>query len=222
MQIIHGEEYYENSQYKVVLNKKIPVARGNILDRNGVPIAVNRVGYNVDIVNARLEEQELNSMLLKLYEIFERNGDNFNKSFTRYLTFEPFAFGSEAKKSSKAFQNGLQIIELRLNLVICQIIAVIVAAVMKATVVIAIIIVKIVTIVIAKIKMPIAIMMMIKEMIAAIMTTMITKVEVARISITRIIVMRIAMMGVTTAKMKVAKMAVTMMEAAMIIMIPMI
>ncbi|NMB96662.1 MAG: penicillin-binding protein 2 [Clostridiaceae bacterium] len=107
LQIIHGEEYYENSQYKVVLNKKIPVARGNILDRNGVPIAVNRVGYNVDIVNARLEEQELNSMLLKLYEIFERNGDNFNKSFTRYLTFEPFAFGSEAKKSSKAFQKWL-------------------------------------------------------------------------------------------------------------------
>ena len=133
------------------------------------------IGYNVDIVNARLEEQRLNSMLLKLYEIFERNGDNFNKSFTRYLTFEPLPLVPKQRNLQKHSKNGLQIIELRLNLVICQIIAVIVAAVMKATVVIAIIIVKIVTIILAKIKMPIAIMMMIKEMIAAIMTTMITR-----------------------------------------------
>jgi len=106
-QIIHGEEYYENSQYKILLNKKIPAARGNIYDRNGVPIAVNRVGYNVNIVNARLDEQELNKMLLELYEIFEKNGDNFNKSFTRYLTFEPFAFGSEARRSTEAFLKWL-------------------------------------------------------------------------------------------------------------------
>ncbi|NLC68125.1 MAG: penicillin-binding protein 2, partial [Clostridiaceae bacterium] len=46
LQIIHGDEYYEKSQYKLMLERRIMPARGNILDRNGVPIAVNRVGYN--------------------------------------------------------------------------------------------------------------------------------------------------------------------------------
>lgn len=106
-QIIHGEEYLERSQYKILLDKKIPAARGNILDRNGVPIAVNRVGYNVNIVNARLNVQDLNDMLLKLYNVFEENEENFNRSFTRYLTYDPLDFGSEARKSSEAFEKWL-------------------------------------------------------------------------------------------------------------------
>ena len=75
MQIIHGEEYYERSQYKLFFERRIMPARGSIFDRNGDPIAVNRESYNVYIVNARLDQQELNEMLLKLYNIFEKNGD---------------------------------------------------------------------------------------------------------------------------------------------------
>ena len=44
LQIIHGSEYLERSQYKLLVNKKITPARGSILDRNGVPIAINRAG----------------------------------------------------------------------------------------------------------------------------------------------------------------------------------
>jgi len=107
MQIIHGEEYYERSQYKLFFERRIMPARGSIFDRNGDPIAVNRESYSVYIVNARLDQQELNEMLLKLYNIFEKNGDAFNKSFGKYLTINPIDFGSELKKSDSNIEKWL-------------------------------------------------------------------------------------------------------------------
>lgn len=108
LQIIHGSEYLERSQYKLLVNKKIMPARGNILDRNGVPIAINRAGFNVHIVNARLKENELNEMLLKLYDIFEKNGDTLNNSFCKCLTYEPMDFGSELKKSEDRIEKWIK------------------------------------------------------------------------------------------------------------------
>mgnify|MGYP000913339444 CR=1 len=99
LQIINGDYYYERSQYKLLFERRIMPARGNIYDRNGVPIAINRESYNIYIVNARLKEQELNDMLLQLYNIFEKNGDTLNENFSRYLVFNPLDFGSELKKS---------------------------------------------------------------------------------------------------------------------------
>lgn len=105
MQIVHGEEYLERSQYKLLINKKITPARGSIFDRNGVPIAINRAGFNVHIVNARLKESELNDMLLKLYNIFETNKDSFGKSLSRYLTYDPIDFGRELKGAEDKITN---------------------------------------------------------------------------------------------------------------------
>ena len=60
------------------------------------------------IVNARLKEDELNEMLLKLYDIFEKNGDAFNKSFCRYLTCNPIDFGSELNKSEDKLKKWIK------------------------------------------------------------------------------------------------------------------
>ncbi|NLC69628.1 MAG: penicillin-binding protein 2, partial [Clostridiaceae bacterium] len=64
--------------------------------------------------NARLGQEELNEMLLKLYNVFEKNGDSFNKSLEKYLTFNPLDFGSELKKSEDRISkwisdNGIKI-----------------------------------------------------------------------------------------------------------------
>ncbi|HOJ09337.1 MAG TPA: penicillin-binding protein 2 [Clostridiales bacterium] len=108
LQIINGNQYFEDSQYKLLMNKKIMAARGNIFDRNGVPIAINRVGFNVQIVNARLKEAELNSMLLDLCKILEKNGDNYYNSFSKYVTYDPLDFGSEAKKSQERLEKWIK------------------------------------------------------------------------------------------------------------------
>jgi len=49
LQIINGEYYDEQSQTKLLAERDIIAPRGKIVDRNGVPIAVNRMGYAVKI-----------------------------------------------------------------------------------------------------------------------------------------------------------------------------
>lgn len=100
MQIVNGESYDLESQRRILNNKKITAPRGNIVDRNGIPIAVNRMGYNIQITKTSLKDKDLNEMLLNLMKVFEKNGNNYNKSFTKYLqtTNNTLDFGSALSK----------------------------------------------------------------------------------------------------------------------------
>ena len=97
LQIIHGELYDEESQRRLLNESKIVASRGEIFDTNGIPIAINRTGYIIQIVNADLKDQELNEMLLKLVKIFEKNNDDYYKDFSKFITFNPIEFGSAVK-----------------------------------------------------------------------------------------------------------------------------
>jgi penicillin-binding protein 2 len=47
LQVVRGDRYYERTVSNVVHNRFIPSIRGDILDRNGVPLATNRPAYNI-------------------------------------------------------------------------------------------------------------------------------------------------------------------------------
>ncbi len=104
LQIINGKYYDEQSQKRILNERSIPAPRGNIKDRYGVPIAVNRIGYAAEIVKTKMTEDERNDMLLRLVKIFEKNGDSYVKSLNKYLTVNPIAFGTELKGSEKKIQ----------------------------------------------------------------------------------------------------------------------
>ncbi|CDG34774.1 peptidoglycan glycosyltransferase [Acetivibrio thermocellus BC1] len=103
LQIINGEYYDEQSQTKLLAERDIIAPRGKIVDRNGVPIAVNRMGYAVKIAKTGMTEKEKNEMILKLINIFEKNGDSYEKNLSNYLTFNPIAFGPK-NQSEDALQ----------------------------------------------------------------------------------------------------------------------
>lgn len=104
LQIIHGEEYDEASQRRVLKERKVIAPRGIIMDRKGVPIAVNRQGFTVSIVNTGLSNHEINSMLLELARVFEKNGDVYYSSLGKYLTFDPITFNGKSDKQIKNWQ----------------------------------------------------------------------------------------------------------------------
>ncbi len=77
LQIVRGEDYYEN--YLNTTKKEVSVAamRGNIYDRKGVLLAGNRVVYNVTIRDENYytkSDGEFNEMLLRLTGILEKYG----------------------------------------------------------------------------------------------------------------------------------------------------
>jgi penicillin-binding protein 2 len=104
IQIIHGEQYDEASQRKVLKERTIPASRGNIIDRNGIPIAVNKQGFTIQIVKANLSTPEMNDMLLRLANVFEKNNDEYFRTFRRYLTYDPITFGSQSVDTIKKWQ----------------------------------------------------------------------------------------------------------------------
>ena len=97
LQIIHGEMYDVESQRRLLNESKVVASRGEIYDTNGIPIAINRTGYTVQIVNADLKDNELNEMLLNLIRVFEKNNDDYYKDFSKFITFNPIGFGSAVK-----------------------------------------------------------------------------------------------------------------------------
>ena len=113
LQIVHGEEDYNNFQLSITKERTILPTRGNILDRNGNLLAYNELAYSVMIEDVyesgRNKNAELNDTIYKLIKIIEQNGDQiisdfhivldnsgnyrFNVEGTQYLRFLADVYG---------------------------------------------------------------------------------------------------------------------------------
>lgn len=79
LQIVNGEEYYNNFQLKITKKRTLPATRGNILDRNGNLLAYNELAYSVTIEDVyesgRRKNAMLNDTIRRLIVMIEENGD---------------------------------------------------------------------------------------------------------------------------------------------------
>jgi len=74
LQLVHGAAYRQETISRISTNGTIHAARGNIYDRNGVPIAGSRMGFCVDYVDVKMPNEQKNAMLLELWKLFDKNG----------------------------------------------------------------------------------------------------------------------------------------------------
>lgn len=72
-----GDELYAQSLVKKRVELKLKGTRGNIVDRYGIPVAVNRQIYTVQLDRQQLpsSHEEVNDILLQMLEIIYKNGD---------------------------------------------------------------------------------------------------------------------------------------------------
>ena len=102
LQLVNGEEYLKQSQSSVVRKVSVDAPRGEILDRNFLPIVTNKSAFEVNI-NTTLSE-DLNKEILTLINIFESCGqeyiDTFPISEGRPYVFDSDMFGNERAKES--------------------------------------------------------------------------------------------------------------------------
>lgn len=104
LQVVEGEKYNADSQSRMLKESVIEAPRGKILDRNGVPIAINRQGFAIQIVKTDIDTSELNAMLLKLTGILEKNKVSYVDSLSKYLTFNPVTFNGKTAKEISDWQ----------------------------------------------------------------------------------------------------------------------
>ena len=99
LQIVHGEQYLEQSSSRLTRENTIFAARGNILDRNGNIIAGTTTRYSLDIYKSKIDTNTLNSTLLDVIKVLESNKDTYKDEFP--IKLNPIEFtisGDELKK----------------------------------------------------------------------------------------------------------------------------
>ena len=90
LQIVHGEEYREQSDTRLTRISEIESSRGDILDRSGNKLATVRVTYNVELYKTNIETGELNDAILELINVLEKNGEDYDDTFP--IKINPFEF----------------------------------------------------------------------------------------------------------------------------------
>lgn len=102
LQVIHGAEYRESSQKKMLRTVEITANRGEITDRHGVVLATSKLSYNAEIYKVTCTSEELNSAVLDFYNILESNGDSIYTTFPINEELNDYNFTSlEAEKKWK-------------------------------------------------------------------------------------------------------------------------
>ena len=90
LQIVHGEEYREQSNTRLTRISTIEGSRGDILDRSGNKLATVRVAYNIELYKTNIGTTELNSAILKLINVLEKNQEVYKDTFP--IKINPFEF----------------------------------------------------------------------------------------------------------------------------------
>ncbi len=85
LQIVQGEDYFNNFQLRITRERAIPATRGNILDRDGNLLAYNELAYSVTIEDVyesgRGKNARLNDTIYRLISMIERCGDKIINDF---------------------------------------------------------------------------------------------------------------------------------------------
>lgn len=89
LQIVNGEDYFNNFQLRITKTRTIEATRGNIYARNGELLAYNELAYSVTIEDVyesgRGKNANLNNTIYKLIQMIEQNGDHIINDFNIVL-----------------------------------------------------------------------------------------------------------------------------------------
>lgn len=102
-QIVDGETYLAAAQRGTTTTIEIPAARGEIVDRNGVPLARNQAAFNVAFnflsmereSRLVLDNEKTNALIYKLIRTFEAMGEEWIDDLPVSLT-APYSYAEDS------------------------------------------------------------------------------------------------------------------------------
>lgn len=91
-QIVHGEEYKELSVASTSYTVASQATRGEILDVNGRPLAVNKTSYQIVINRIYLDDDQMNDVIVKLIGIMRECGAEYINELPISVRGEEYVF----------------------------------------------------------------------------------------------------------------------------------
>ena len=74
-QLINGEQYLQQADATYVSTVNLSAARGEIVDTNGEPLAVNKTGYNVTFDQTYLDSDNQNDVIQNLIHLLDQRNE---------------------------------------------------------------------------------------------------------------------------------------------------
>lgn len=99
LQLVHGKQYKDQTKSRINTTGVIYPKRGDIYDRNGVPIAGSRMGYCAEYVDVKMSDKDKNAMLLDLIRVLEKNGKKIKSRLTNIMDVNPVRFKIDEPKN---------------------------------------------------------------------------------------------------------------------------
>ena len=111
LQLVHGAEYRKETISRIATTGIIHAARGNIYDRNGVPIAGSRMGFCVEYVDLSMPNEEKNAMLLNLWRVLEKNGSTIETHLEDAVDWKHRLITIKDEAARDAFLNAIVLVK---------------------------------------------------------------------------------------------------------------
>ncbi|MFQ6944368.1 MAG: penicillin-binding protein 2 [Clostridia bacterium] len=109
LQIVHGEEYRETSNTKLTRESVLKADRGSIKDSSGTMLASVDAQYSIVLYKTKVNNETLNTTILKLLNILSTNGDSYVDNFL--IDVNPYRFKLEEEESQKKWKKANNIDE---------------------------------------------------------------------------------------------------------------
>lgn len=109
LQIVHGEEYRETSNTKLTRESVLKADRGSIKDSSGTMLASVDAQYSIVLYKTKVNNETLNTTILKLLNILSTNSDSYVDNFL--IDVNPYRFKLEEEASQKKWKKANNIDE---------------------------------------------------------------------------------------------------------------
>ena len=109
LQIVHGEEYRETSNTKLTRESVLKADRGSIKDSSGTMLASVDAQYSIVLYKTKVNNETLNTTILKLLNILSSNSDSYVDNFL--IDVNPYRFKLEEEESQKKWKKANNIDE---------------------------------------------------------------------------------------------------------------
>ena len=90
LQIVHGTEYREESNTRLIRESTLEAARGDILDRSGNVLVTSSQKFKLELYKSKIDTKTLNDTILKIVNVLEKYNVSYTDSFP--ININPFEF----------------------------------------------------------------------------------------------------------------------------------
>lgn len=108
LQIVHGEEYREQSNTRLTRETSLEAARGKILDRTGSVLVTSETTFGLELYKSKVDSETLNKAMLKIIDTLKKYGKETPDTFP--IEVNPYKYTLEGEELTKwQVQNGITV-----------------------------------------------------------------------------------------------------------------